>query len=321
MFKLLADAVAYSLLSLSPETKLGQSVNFFIYDLVKIYFLTLIIIAVVAFIRTYLPPHKIKELLGKQRFGLGNFFASLLGAVTPFCSCSSIPIFIGFLEAEIPLGLAFSFIITSPLVNEIVFVLMGSLFGWKVALLYVAAGMFFGIISGLIIGRLKLEKEVILRLGADQAGSGLSLGYLPKTLEGKLQYSLAESIKIFKKLWLFIAAGVALGAGIHGYLPADFFEKYLMVNSWLAVPLATIIGIPIYAGCSSLVPVVFALTVKGVPLGTALALLMSVAGLSLPEMIMLKKVISFKLLAIFVGIVAAGIIIIGYLFNWLGFLL
>ena len=173
----------------------------------------------------------------------------------------------------------------------------------------------------MIIGRLKLEKEVILRLGADQAGSGLSLGYLPKTLEGKLQYSLAESIKIFKKLWLFIAAGVALGAGIHGYLPADFFEKYLMVNSWLAVPLATIIGIPIYAGCSSLVPVVFALTVKGVPLGTALALLMSVAGLSLPEMIMLKKVISFKLLAIFVGIVAAGIIIIGYLFNWLGFLL
>lgn len=320
MFKIIADWLSWGINSpagISPQSRLGESIHYFIYDLVKIYVLTLVVIAVIAFIRTYLPPHKIKELLAKQRFGLGNFFASALGAVTPFCSCSSIPLFIGFLEAEVPLGMAFSFLITSPLVNEIVFVLMGSTFGWKIAGLYVVAGMALGIGSGLVIGRLNLDQEVILRSAKNKVGEVLPLGYLPKTLEGKLQYSLSQSLLIFKRLWVFIAVGVAVGAWIHGYVPVDWFEHYLNVNSWLAVPIATLIGIPIYAGCSSLVPIAFALTVKGVPLGTAMALMMSIAGLSLPEMIMLKRVLSLKLLAIFVGVVAVGIMVIGYLFNWL----
>jgi len=272
--------------------------------------------AVISLIRTFLPPHKIKQALSGQRFGLGNLAASILGAVTPFCSCSSIPLFVGFIEAEVPLGIAFSFIITSPLVNEVVFVLMGGTFGWKIAFFYALAGIILGVVAGLIIGKMKLEKEVILKFGGNK-GESLHLNYLPKSLEGKIQFSLNESFKTFKKLWLIIAIGVGIGAAIHGYVPVDFFQKYLSVNSLLAVPIATLIGIPIYAGCSSLVPIAFALVGQGIPLGTALAFMMAVSGLSLPEAIMLKKVISMKLLTIFFGTVGIGIILIGYLFNWI----
>ena len=307
--------LVYSVFNFDPASKMGGSINFFVYDTVKIYLLVLIIIGAIAFIRTFLPPHKLKETFAKQKFGLGNISASLLGAVTPFCSCSSIPVFIGFLKAEIPLGIAFSFIVTSPLVNEVVFVLMGGTFGWKIATLYALAGIILGVVAGLIIGRMKLEKEIILKFD-ENGGESLSLEYLPKSLEGKIQYSLNESWTTFKKLWLVIAIGVAIGAVIHGYVPADFFRQYLGVNSFLAVPVATLIGIPIYAGCSTLVPIVFALTAQGIPLGTALAFMMAIAGLSLPEAIMLKKVMTMKLLAIFFGTVALGIILIGYLFNF-----
>lgn len=316
MIKILADWLVTSVLKLDPASKIGESFNFFIYDTVKIYLLVLIIIAVIAFIRTFLPPHKLKETFAKQKFGLGNLSASIFGAITPFCSCSSIPIFIGFLKAEIPLGIAFSFIITSPLVNEVVFVLMGGTFGWKIATLYALAGIILGVVAGMILGRMKLEKEIILKFN-ENAGENLSLDYLPKSLEGKIQYSLNESFTTFKKLWLVIAIGVGVGAVIHGYVPVDFFKHYLGVNSILAVPIATLIGIPIYAGCSTLVPVVFALTTQGIPLGTALAFMMAIAGLSLPEAIMLKKIMTMKLLAIFFGTVALGIIFIGYLFNLL----
>lgn len=314
MIQQFADWLIYSVFSLDPTTKLGSSINFFVYDAVKIYLLVLVIVAVIAFIRTFLPPHKIKEVLNKQRFGSGNLAASILGAVTPFCSCSSIPIFIGFLEAEVPLGIAFSFIITSPLVNEVVFILMGGTFGWWIALLYALSGIVLGVVAGLIIGKMKLEKEVILKFG-DNKGERLHLNYLPKSIEGKIQFSLNESFKTFKKLWLIIAIGVGIGAAIHGYVPVGFFQQYMNLNSVFAVPIVTLIGIPIYAGCSSLVPVVFALVQQGIPLGTALAFMMGVAGLSLPEAIMLKRVISMKLLAIFFGTVGLGIILIGYLFN------
>lgn len=311
-----ADWLIYSLLNFDSATKIGSSINFFVYDTIKIYLLVLVIIAVIAFIRTFLPPHKLKETFAKQKFGTGNLAAAIFGAVTPFCSCSSIPIFVGFLEAEVPLGIAFSFIITSPLVNEVVFVLMGGTFGWKIATLYALSGIILGVVAGLIIGKMKLEKEVILKFGGNN-GEKLNFNYLPKSIEGKIQYSLNESFTTFKKLWLVIAIGVGIGAAIHGYVPADFFQKYFSINSWLAVPIATLVGIPIYAGCSTLVPVVFALTAQGIPLGTALAFMMAIAGLSLPEAIMLKKVISTKLLAIFFGTVAIGIILIGYLFNLL----
>lgn len=316
MIQRFADWLIYSLLNFDAATKIGSSINFFVYDTLKIYLLVLVIIAVIAFIRTFLPSHKLKETFAKQRFGTGNLAAAIFGAVTPFCSCSSIPIFVGFLEAEIPLGIAFSFIITSPLVNEVVFVLMGGTFGWKIATLYALSGIILGVVAGLIIGKMKLEKEVILKFGSNN-GEKLNLNYLPKSIEGKIQYSLNESFTTFKKLWLVIAIGVGIGAAIHGYVPADFFQKYFSINSWLAVPIATLVGIPIYAGCSTLVPVVFSLTAQGIPLGTALAFMMAIAGLSLPEAIMLKKVISTKLLAIFFGTVAIGIILIGYLFNLL----
>ena len=314
MIKIFADWLVYSLLNFEPASKIGGSLNFFVYDTVKIYFLVLIIIAAIAFIRTFLPPHKLNEAFSKQKFGLGNLSASMLGAVTPFCSCSSIPIFIGFLKAEMPLGVAFSFIITSPLVNEVVFVLMGGTFGWKIATLYALTGIILGVVVGLIIGKMKLDKEIILKFNGDN-GENLNLSYLPKSLEGKIQYSLNESFITFKKLWLVIAVGVGVGAIIHGYVPADFFQKYLNVNSILAVPIAALIGIPLYAGCSTLVPIVFALTAQGIPLGTSLAFMMAIAGLSLPEAIMLKKVMSMKLLGIFFSTVALGIIFIGYLFN------
>lgn len=314
MFQAFADWCVYSVFGLDSTTKVGASVHFFVYDTIKIYVLVLVIVGVIAFLRTFLRGHKVKEALGKQRFGIGNLAASMLGAVTPFCSCSSIPLFVGFLEAEVPMGIAFSFIITSPLVNEVVFVLMGGTFGWKIAFLYALSGIVLGVVAGLILGKMKLEKEVILKKGGAK-GESLHLDYLPKSFEGKIQFSLHESFKTFKKLWLVIAIGVGVGAAIHGYVPTEFFQQYLGVNSFLAVPIATLIGIPIYAGCSSLVPIVFALVGQGIPLGTALAFMMAIAGLSLPEAIMLKKIISFKLLALFFGIVGVGIILIGYLFN------
>lgn len=314
MIQQFADWFTYSIFNFDFASKIGSSINFFIYDTIKIYLLVLIVIGVIAFIRTFLPPHKIKEMFTKQKFGMGNFSASILGAVTPFCSCSSIPLFVGFLKAEMPLGIAFSFIITSPLVNEVVFVLMGGTFGWKIATLYAISGIILGVVAGWVIGKMKLEKEVILRFD-DNTGESLSLDYLPKSIEGKIQYSLSESFTTFKKLWLVIAIGVGIGAAIHGYVPMEFFRQYLSVDSILAVPIATLVGIPIYAGCSILVPIVFALTAQGIPLGTALAFMMAIAGLSLPEAIILKKIISLKLLVIFFGTVALGIILIGYLFN------
>jgi len=314
MFQNFADWLSYSVFGLLPNTKLVESLNFFVYDTIKIYALILLVVAGIAFVRTFLSPHKIKNILVKQRFATGNIMSSLLGSVTPFCSCSSIPLFIGFLEAEVPLGIAFSFIITSPLVNEVVFVLMGGTFGWKIAFLYAFSGIALGVIAGLIIGKLKLEKEVIFKLGAN-GDKKIDKTYLPKSLEGKIQFSIKESLSVFKKLWWVIAIGDAIGAAIHGYVPQEFFEVYVGVNSFLAVPIAALVGIPIYAGCSTVVPIAFALTAKGIPLGTALAFMMSIAGLSLPEAVMLKKVISMKLLAIFFGTVALGIVLIGYLFN------
>lgn len=309
-----ADWLVYSVFGIDPASKLGSSINFFVYDTVKIYFLVLLIVAGIAFIRTFLPPHHIKKVLSGQKFGLGNMAGSALGAVTPFCSCSSIPLFVGFLKAEVPLGIAFSFIITSPLVNEVVFVLMGSTFGWGIAFLYAISGIVLGVIAGIILGKMNLEKEVILKLNGS-SGEKLEQSYLPKSVEGKLQFAFHESFKTFKKLWLVIAVGVGIGAVIHGYVPSEFFSQYLNINSLLAVPIATLVGIPIYAGCSTLVPIVFAFVEQGIPLGTALAFMMSIAGLSLPEAIMLKRVISMKLLLIFFGTVAVGIILIGYLFN------
>ena len=313
----IVDYLVYNLLPFNPETKLGQSVNYFLYDSLKILLLILLVIFVISFLRTYLPPEKINRIYAKQRFGLGNLMASLFGAVTPFCSCSSIPIFIGFLQAKVPIGIAFSFIITSPLVNEIMLVMMGGIFGWKVAVTYALAGILIGTLAGVVIDKLGLGKEIILKI-EKQKGKHLDLSYMPRDPKNKCEYAWTQTKSIFKKLWWIILIGVGVGAVIHGYIPGEIFTDYLHINSVLAVPIAVLVGIPLYAGCSTMVPIVFAITAKGIPLGTALAFLMSVAGLSAPEAVMLKRVLSWKLLSFFYLIVAAGIIMMGYLFNLIG---
>lgn len=313
MFDSISNWFTYSLLDLVPGTKIGESVNFFFYDLFKIYGLILLVVATISFIRTFLPPHRIRKVLMRQRFASGNILAALLGAVTPFCSCSSIPLFVGFLEAEVPLGIALSFIVTSPLVNEVAFVIMGGTFGWKIAILYALSGIVLGVLAGVSIGKMKLQKEVLLKF--DGKGEASESSNLPESIDGRIRFAVRKSISIFKKLWWIIAIGVGIGAVIHGYVPAEFFQRYLGGYSLLSVPTAVLAGVPIYANSSTVVPITFALTTKGVQLGTALAFMMAVAGLSLPEAVMLKKVISLKLLAILFGSVSLGIIIIGYLFN------
>ena len=300
--------------SLIPGSQAATGMQFFVYDLIKIYLLILLIVTVISFIRTYLPPHRIKKVLMRQRLASGNILAALLGAVTPFCSCSSIPLFIGFLEAEVPLGISFSFLITSPLVNEIAFILMGGTFGWKIAWLYALSGIALGIVGGLFIGRFKLSKEILIKFDGNGKGN-IASAKLPESFKARLRFAFFKALVIFKNLWLVIAIGVGLGAIIHGYVPAAFFQRYLGSGSLWAVPLAVLAGVPMYSNSATIVPIIFALTTKGVSLGTGLAFMMAVAGLSLPEAIMLKKVMSAKLLGIFFGSVALGIVLIGLIFN------
>ncbi|MCK5609763.1 permease [Candidatus Pacearchaeota archaeon] len=314
MIQSFADYITFSLLKLSAESSLGSAVNFFIYDVIKILFLIFIVVSVINFIRTFFEASKIKKSISKLKWGLGNIMAALFGAVTPFCSCSSVPLFIGFMEARISTGIAFSFLITSPLVNEVAFVIMGGLFGWKLAFLYAFSGIALGVIGGLIIGALKMDKEIIIENQEEKRKES----YMPKTFHGKLKFALNIGSSTFKKLLPYVIGGVALGAIIHGYLPEEFFLNTIGQYKILSVPIATLVGIPIYAGCSTVVPLIFSITANGIPLGTSLALMMAIAGLSLPEAVILKRVMTIKLLATFFGLVAIGIVIIGYLFNALG---
>ncbi|MFC1656071.1 permease [Patescibacteria group bacterium] len=314
MFEWIADMITFNLLNLERESGYGEALHFFIYDSIKILVLIFAVVSLIAFIRTFLPGEDIKKFVSKARFGLGNLAAAVFGAVTPFCSCSSIPIFIGFLKARIPMGIAFSFLITSPLVNEVAFVIMGGLFGWKLAIMYAFSGIALGVVAGMLLGSLKMESSIIL----NENGQDKKQIVLPRTLKKKFTYSFKQGLKTLKKLYPYILGGMALGAFIHGFVPQEFFMNYIGKYSVLSVPIAAIVGIPIYAGCSTVVPIIFGITANGVPLGTSLAFMMSIAGLSLPEAIILKRVMKLKLLAIFFGIVGVGIILIGYLFNLVG---
>ncbi|MFH1683274.1 MAG: permease [Candidatus Margulisiibacteriota bacterium] len=311
MFKYIADICTYNLFRLDAASPLGLSIHFFIYDVLKIAVSILLVITLISFLRTYISPKKIKFWLSKQRFGLGYLIASIFGAISPFCSCSSIPFFIGFLEAGVPMGVAFSFLITSPLVNEIIFVLMLGTFGPKVAFTYAGFGIMLGVICGMILERTHLRHDII-KLDKPEA-----LAEMPQDLRGKLKFAYIETEWIFKKVFPFILIGVGIGAIIHGYVPTELITQYIRSDSVFAIPLAVIIGVPLYAGCSTLVPVVFAFTQKGVAIGTALAFMMAIAGLSFPEAIILKSVLKFRLLAVFFTIVALGIMAVGYLFNFL----
>ena len=312
MLQLAVDWLTYSILKLDSGSRLGSSINFFIYDSVKIMLLLFVMIAAIGFLRSFISQQKIKSWITGTK-GWGNFFASLFGAVTPFCSCSSIPIFISFLKAGVPLGITFSFLITSPLINEYLVVLMLGFFGWKITLAYVISGMAIGIVSGIILGRMKLERYIEKDIVAENTEEVSEIKY--KGIKQRVIFGIQESNSIVRKLWIWVLIGVGLGALIHNYVPEEAIRAIISKAGIFSVPIATIIGVPMYGSCAAIVPIAVVLFQKGVPLGTALAFMMAVAALSLPEAIMLRRAMKLKLIVIFFTITTLGIIITGYLFN------
>ena len=313
--QVLVDWLTYKIINLSPEAHLGTSVNFFIYDSIKILLLLLVINYFMAILRHYLPIEKLRDFLASRKwYGVDYLLASIFGTITPFCSCSSIPLFIGFIEAGIPLGVTLSFLITSPLVNQVAVVLFAELFGWKITILYVISAMLLGIFGGFILGKLKLEKYV-----TDYVWNIKSQKLETKNNKEKLSALIKkfwhESFDLTKKITPYVLLGIAVGAAIHGYVPAGFFENYIKADNLFAVPIAAIVAVPMYANTVGIIPIMQSLVEKGIPLGTAMAFMMAVVGLSLPEALILKKVMKIKLLAYFFGITTINIIIIGYLFN------
>ena len=313
MFKWFADYVTYGLLRLTPGDHLADSLNFFLYDVPKIYFLLAVIVFCVAVIRTFLPPERIRMILSHKHELTGNILAAVLGIFTPFCTCSAIPLFIGMLESGVPLGVTMSFLVSSPTINEVALIMLWGLFGWRVAVIYILSGMFIAIISGFIIGRLKMEKyveEFVYKIKAKQEGGEEKLGW-----NDRLSYAVEYVREIFSQVWIYVLLGVGLGAFIHGYVPVEFVTKYAGNGNPFAVIIAVIIGVPLYSNAAGTIPVVQALFSKGLALGTTLAFMMAVTALSLPEFIILRKVLKPRLLLTYFGTVAAGIVIIGYLFN------
>jgi len=307
-----ADWLAYDILGFSGETKLGAAVNFFVYDTVKILFLLFVLIFLIGVIRTYLPRQRIKQWMGRKGLA-GNLFAALFGAITPFCSCSSIPIFLGFLEAGIPLGVTFSFLISSPLINEYLVILMLGFFGWKITVLYVASGIFIGVVSGIIMGKMNLERYLVADLINKGEESADAESY-PKFAD-RLKFGWNESVSITQKIWVWVLIGVGVGAFIHNYVPQETIQGIIAKTGIFSVPMATLIGVPMYGSCAAIVPIAVVLFQKGIPLGTALAFMMAIAALSLPEAIMLRRAMTLKLILIFFGITTAAIIFTGYAFN------
>lgn len=312
MLQLIVDWLTYSVLKLDPGSKLGSSINFFIYDSVKIILLLFVLIAAIGFLRSFISQEKIKSWISSAK-GWGNFFASLFGAVTPFCSCSSIPIFISFLKAGVPLGITFSFLITSPLINEYLVVLMLGFFGWKITLAYVISGMAIGIFSGVVLGKMKLEQYIEKDIISENSGGISEIKY--KGISHRILFGVQESKAIVRKLWVWVLIGVGLGALIHNYVPQEAVQAIISKTGIFSVPIAVLIGVPMYGSCAAIVPIAVVLFQKGFPLGTALAFMMAVASLSLPEAIMLRRAMKLKLIAIFFSITTLAIVITGYLFN------
>ena len=318
--QLLANTVTNNWLSLAKESYLGSALNFFIYDVIKIGILLVLINYLMAITRYYFPTNKVRDLLTKRRwYGLDYLFAALLGVVTPFCSCSSIPLFIGFISAGIPLGVTFAFLIASPLVNESSLILFPALFGWKTTIIYNVAGIVLAVVGGMIIQKLHLEKYVNQQLLKYKSRSDVEAENGGEKIKFKklISYWWTDGFKITKSIFPYVLLGVGLGAIIHGFVPANFFEKYLSLGSWWTVPLATLLGVPLYANSVSVLPVIEALIGKGIPIGTALAFMTATVALSLPEALILKKAMNWQLLVAFFGITSIGIILIGYLFNYL----
>ncbi|PIS15565.1 permease [Candidatus Roizmanbacteria bacterium CG09_land_8_20_14_0_10_41_9] len=318
--QLFADIVTYQWFRIVPHSYLGDTINFFIYDVIKIGLLLVVINYIMAITRYYFPMEKVRDMLLKRRwFGLDYLFAALLGVITPFCSCSSIPLFIGFVGAGIPLGITFAFLISSPLVNESSLYLFPAMFGMKVTALYNLVGIIIAVLGGLLIQKLKVEKYVkpeLLKFKSrkqveeEHGGSSLPFKQL-------IFYFWKDGMNITKSVFPYVVLGVSIGALIHGFVPASIVEKYLSIKAWWTIPLATLLGAPLYANSVSVIPVMEVLVGKGVSLGTALAFMTAIVTVSIPEGMILKKVMKWQLLGLFFGITIIGIMIMGYLFNWI----
>lgn len=317
MLLTLSDWLVFGLAGLDPESRLGSALHFFVYDTLKIFLLLAVMVFAIGVVRTWLPEERLKAWM--SRGGLwGNVVAAVFGAITPFCSCSSIPIFISLLKAGVPLGVTFSFLITSPLINEYLVILMAAEFGVPVTLAYVAGGMFIGITAGALMGRLKLEgylEEDILRSAHENKGP------VAYTWAMRLRYGWDEAVGVIRQIWLWVLVGVAVGAVIHNYVPQEAIQGLMSASGVFSVPLATLLGVPMYGSCAAIVPVAVVLFEKGIPIGTALAFMMAMAALSLPEAIMLRRTMRLPLIGLFFGITSAGIMVIGYLLNALAPLL
>jgi uncharacterized membrane protein YraQ (UPF0718 family) len=296
-----------------------ETIRFFIYEVPKVLMLLVLIIFLVGIIRTYFSPEKTRKALEGKSLFAGNVMASVLGIVTPFCSCSAIPLFLGFVEAGIPLGVTFSFLIAAPMINEVALVLLIGLFGWKVAVIYVFTGLTIAIFAGFILEKLKLKRYVAEWVYKTQAKHSLDV---EEAMTFNQRISAGGSVvkEIVGKIWIYILLGIAVGAGAHGFVPDEYLAGALGSQNWYSVPLAILVGIPLYSNAAGIIPIVSVLIEKGVTLGTALAFMMSVIGLSLPEIIILKKVLKWQLIGVFVGVVALGIVIVGLIFNYIVFI-
>jgi len=307
------DFLVYGIMGLDAATKSAQAVHFFIFDTIKIYMLLVLIIFGVTFLRTYFNTDKVRAYLqGKNEF-TGNILAALFGIITPFCSCSAIPLFLGFMQARIPLGITFSFLISSPMNNEIAIALLFGLFGWKITALYIGFGLLVAIVGGFIVGKLGMEKYVLIPVVPMQGD--LEAVEIHLTRKQRLSEAWAYTMDILQKIYLYVLIGVGIGAWIHGYVPTEFIVKYAGSDAWYSVPLAVILGVPMYSNAAGVMPLIEVLTSKGMLLGTALSFMMAITALSLPEAMILKRILHVKLIAIFFGIVAFGIMGVGYLFN------
>lgn len=319
MIQNFADWLVYGIFGIAADTHLGAALNFFVYDTIKIMLLLFSISLVMGVVNAYFPIDRLRTFLATRKlYGFQYVLASFFGAITPFCSCSSIPLFIGFVKGGIPLGVTFSFLITSPLVNEVAVAMFLGTFGLKVTLIYALSGIILGVVGGFILGKLKLEpllSEWVRKVQATSQHEALVWQAEHTTFAKRFPTIAKDAWGIVKGVWVYVLIGIAVGAGMHGYVPEGFFESYLSADNPFAVPVAVLVGIPLYAGATGIVPVMQVLVAKGVPIGTALAFMMATVGLSLPEATMLKKVMTLKLIALFFGLIGLFIIISGYLFN------
>ncbi|MFA5864280.1 MAG: permease [Phycisphaerae bacterium] len=307
--------LTYTVLNLEQDRHFSSAVEFFVFEVPKVLMLLTVVVFGVGIIRSFFTPERTRKILSGKRESVANVLAALLGVVTPFCSCSAVPLFIGFVTTGVPLGVTFSFLVSAPMVNEIALVLLFGLFGWKVAAIYMGMGLAIAIISGWIIGRLHMERYIEEWVFQAQMGESDSVPSM--TYDDRIRFGLDAVRDIVGRVWPYVVIGIGVGAGIHGYVPENFLASFMGKGAWWSVPLAVLLGVPMYSNAAGIIPVVQALLGKGAALGTVLAFMMAVIGLSLPEAVILRKVLKLRLIFVFFGVVAAGILVVGYLFNFL----